>query len=294
MDTIPAKTLITKTKNTMWFGCEYNMNIYRGCTHGCIYCDSRSECYRNDDFEHVRAKADALRVLRDDLRRKVRSGVVATGSMSDPYNPHEEREHLTRNGLELLSAYGFGVAIATKSPLVTRDIDILTEIAAHSPVIVKITITTADDALCKRIEPNVAVSSERFKAIKTLAEANIFCGILLMPLLPFLNDTEENVLTIVKMAAEHGARFVYPGFGVTLRDSQRAHFYHMLEKSFPDVREKYQARYGDKYSCDVPNAKALHTAFAKECDKYGLLHKMPDIIAGYKTGYAPAQFSFFD
>lgn len=294
MDTIPAKTLVSKTKNTMWFGSEYNMNIYRGCTHGCIYCDSRSDCYVNVDFGHVRAKADALRILRDELRRKVRSGVISTGAMSDPYNPHEKEEELTRHALELLSAYGFGVAIATKSPMVTRDIDILREIAERSPVIVKLTITTADDGLCKIIEPGASASSERFAAIKALSEAKIFCGILLMPLLPFINDTRENVLEIVEKAAESGARFIYPGFGVTLRDSQRAYFYHMLDKSFPGVREKYQNRYGDRYSCSVPNAKALHTVFAKKCDEYGILHKMPDIIAGYKMGYEPAQFSFFD
>jgi DNA repair photolyase len=151
MDTIPAKTLLTRTKSTAWFGAEYNMNIYRGCCHGCIYCDSRSDCYRETDFARVKAKANALTILRDNLRGKVKPGVVSTGAMSDPYNPHEAREKLTRSALELLSAYGFGVAIATKGALVARDTDILNEIREHAPVLVKLTVTTADDNLRKLI-----------------------------------------------------------------------------------------------------------------------------------------------
>ena len=294
MEKIAAKTILTRTKSTAWFGTEYNMNLYRGCTHGCIYCDSRSDCYRNADFEAVKAKDGCLRILRDDLRRKVKKGVVATGSMSDPYNPFEKAELLSRHALELLSAYGFGVSIATKSPLVTRDIDILHEISAHSPVLVKMTVTTADDMLCGLIEPDVAVSSERFGAIKKLSSAGIFCGVLLMPLLPYINDSEDNVLKIVEMAHESGANFVHPGFGVTLRDSQRDYFYSKLDELFPGVREKYQKRYGNTYSCGVPNAKRLHAAFQKKCDEYGLLYKMQDIVAGYKMGYAQPQISLFD
>lgn len=294
METIAAKTILTRTKNSSWFGSEYNMNLYRGCTHGCIYCDSRSDCYRNPDFDHIRSKADALRILRDDLRRKAKSGVVATGSMSDPYNPFEAEEKLSRHALELLNAYGFGVAIATKSPLVTRDIDVLRDISAHSPVIVKFTITTADDALCKKIEPNVSTSSERFAAIRKLSDAKIFCGVLLMPLLPFINDTAENVTEIVRKASEAGARFVYPGFGVTLRDSQRAYFYGRLDELFPGMRERYLEKYGDRYSCGVPNSKRLYSAFQKECEHTGMLHKMQDIIAGYRMGYSEKQTSLFD
>ncbi len=293
MQIIPAKTILTKTKNTAWFGNEYNMNIYRGCSHGCIYCDSRSDCYRNEDFDTVKAKENALAVLRDDLRRKSRSGVVGTGSMSDPYNPQEKVALLTRHSLELLNSYGFGVSIATKSPLVVRDIDILKEISVHSPTLVKITITTADDGLAKIIEPNVANSSARFGAISQLADAGIYCGILLMPLLPFINDTEENVLEIVKKAHESGAKFVYPAFGVTLRDSQRAHFYHELDKHFDGLREKYQKKYGDTYSCSVPKAKALFATFASYCNEIGMLYKMSDIISGYKMGYKATQLNFF-
>ena len=142
MQTVPAKTIVTRCKSTGWFGYAYNMNIYRGCCHGCIYCDSRSDCYRIDDFDTVRAKENALAVIRDDLRRKVRTGVVGTGAMSDPYNPFEAGELLTRHALELLNAFGFGVGIATKSDLILRDIDILQEIRTQSPVIAKLTVTT--------------------------------------------------------------------------------------------------------------------------------------------------------
>ncbi|MCL2673993.1 MAG: radical SAM protein, partial [Defluviitaleaceae bacterium] len=201
MLTVPAKTIVTRVKKpSSWFGAEYNMNIYRGCSHGCIYCDSRSECYRNFDFDTVKVKEDALRIIRDELRKKAKSGVIGTGAMSDPYNPLEQELQLTRHSLELINAFGFGVAIDTKSPLVTRDIDILQDIKQHSPVIVKLTVTTDDGGLCKKLEPNVATSSERFAAIKTLSDNGIYAGVLMMPILPFINDTDENISAIVTNA----------------------------------------------------------------------------------------------
>lgn len=240
MDYIPAKTIVCTNKGTAWFGTQYNMNIYKGCCHGCIYCDSRSDCYHVEDFDRVRAKENALAIIRDDLRRKVRTGVIATGAMSDPYNPFEKELELTRHALELINAYEFGVAIDTKSTLVTRDIDILTEIKSHSPVLVKMSITTADDVLCKKIERHVAVTSERFQAIKQLSDNGIYCGVLLMPVLPFINDTKENILGIVRLAKENGAKFVYPDFGVTLRSNQQIYFYERLDELFPGMSEKYK------------------------------------------------------
>lgn len=157
MEYIPAKTIVTKVKAPAnWFGIDYNMNIYKGCSHGCIYCDSRSDCYGVEHFDKVRAKENALKIIRDDLRRKTRSGVVGTGAMSDPYNPFERELELTRHGLELCDAFEFGAAIATKSSLLERDIDILQGIAEHSPVILKITVTTADDELAAKIEPRIS------------------------------------------------------------------------------------------------------------------------------------------
>ena len=160
MEYIGAKTIVTKTKDSRWFGIDYNMNIYKGCCHGCVYCDSRSDCYQIQDFDRVRAKEDAIRIIRDDLRRKVKTGVVGTGAMSDPYNPFEKELKLTRHALELVDAFGFGAAIATKSHLMMRDMDILESIKDHSPVLCKVTVTTADDDLAKKIEPRVSARGD--------------------------------------------------------------------------------------------------------------------------------------
>ena len=294
MQTVPAKTIITRTKKPAdWFGAEYNMNIYRGCSHGCIYCDSRSECYRNTDFDIVKVKEDALRIIRDELRKKAKSGVIGTGAMSDPYNPLEQELQFTRHSLELINAFGFGVAIDTKSPLVTRDIDILQDIQRHSPVIIKMTVTTADDVLCSKLEPNVALSSERFAAIKTLADNGIYTGILMMPILPFINDTDENITAIVSKAKDAGARFILPSFGMTLRQGNREYFYEQLDQLFPGLSTKYAARYGNKYVCTSPYARKLWSNFRTQCDELGLLYRMRDIIKHYRMGYAEKQLSLF-
>lgn len=297
MEYIPAKTIVTKTKSAdYWFGINYNMNIYKGCCHGCIYCDSRSECYRIDDFDRVRAKENALQIIRDDLRRKVKTGVVGTGAMSDPYNPFEKSLMLTRHALELVDAFGFGAAIATKSPLITRDMDILEGIQEHSPVLCKITVTTADDELCKKIEPGVAPSSRRFEALGELSTHGIFAGILLMPVLPFIEDSEENILRIVRKTAEMGGKFIYPAFGVTLRQNQREWYFGKLEEIFPGEKlaEKYIKRFGSYYECRSPKAKKLWGIFAKECEKFGIRYKMQDIIYGYQKNYQVTQLSLFD
>ena len=198
MDYISAKTIISQyAKVNPWFGINYNMNIYKGCCHGCIYCDSRSQCYGIDNFDKVRAKENATKLIRKELKSKRRTGIVGTGAMSDPYNPFEKELMLTRSALEQINAYNFGLAVATKSNLITRDIDILKKIKGHSPIIIKMTITTINDELSKKIEPNVCVSSERFNAIQKLTQNGIFTGILLMPILPFINDSEENIVGII-------------------------------------------------------------------------------------------------
>lgn len=294
METISAKTIVTnKAGGDNWFGENYNMNIYKGCCHGCIYCDSRSECYHVENFDTVRAKENALLTIRNDLQRKVRGGIVGTGSMSDPYNPFEREQELTRHALELINAYGFGVSIATKSPLIVRDIDILTEIKEHSPVLAKITVTAAEDSLCRKIEPNVAPSSERFEAIGALSEAGIFCGILMTPVLPFLEDNEENILAIIQKAHENGARFIYPAFGVTLRQNQRDYFFERLDEGFPGVKEKYLRQFGNAYQCVSPDAKRLWGVFKAACDRLGILYTMKDIVRAARLGYGDRQLTFF-
>lgn len=296
MEYIPAKTIVTKTKTSDWFGIDYNMNIYRGCSHGCIYCDSRSDCYRIDHFDTVRVKEDALRIIRDDLRRKVKTGVVGTGAMSDPYNPLENELKLTRHALELIDAFGFGAAIATKSTLLQRDIDILKSIADHSPVILKVTVTTSDDNLASKIEPRVSRPSDRLSLIAALKDQGLFAGILLMPVLPFLEDHEDNIRSIITAAKEAGADFIYPAFGVTLRSNQREWYYDRLRELFPgeNLAEQYMKRYGNNNQCTSPGARKLWQVFSEECSRNRILYKMPDIIHAYKKKYQITQLSLFD
>lgn len=295
MNFIPAKTIISGyAENNSWFGNNYNMNIYKGCSHGCIYCDSRSECYRVDNFDEVRAKENALVLIERELKSKRKKGVIGTGAMSDPYNPFEKEFKLTRGALELIDHFGFGISIASKSDLIIRDTDVFKKISRHSPVLIKITITAADDALCKKIEPKVAVSSDRFKAIKRLSEAGIFTGVLLMPILPFIEDTDENISRIIELAYESGAKFIYPAFGVTLRQNQRNWYYQKLDEIFPAVKEKYIKNYGNAYECLSLKAKELWNLFQCKCDNFGILYKMDDIISAYKDKYKDPQLSLFE
>lgn len=272
------------------------MNLYRGCCHGCLYCDSRSGCYRIEGFDTVRVKADALRIFRDDLARKARPAFISMGSMSDPYNPFEKELELTRHALELMDAYSCGAAIATKSPLITRDMDILASIQAHSPVICKLTVTTADDALAAKIEPRAPAPSRRLAALSALSEAGVFCGVLLMPVLPFLEDSDESVLAVVEGAARAGARFIYPALGVTMRQGQREHFLDGLERAFPgrELKARYLRQYGDRYQCASPRAGALWKAFTAACREKGILYDMKSIIRAATSGYEDRQLTFFD
>lgn len=284
MKTIPAKTILTKNKYSQyWFGNDYNMNLYRGCHHGCIYCDSRSQCYQNNGFDIVKVKENALSILQKELSSKRQKGVIGLGAMSDSYNGFEKEFEITRSALKLIRDYHFGVSLETKSDLVVRDIDILKDIQKYNDVIIKMTITTFDDHLSKIIEPHVCVSSQRFRAIKQLSEEGIFVGILMHPILPFINDTEENVIQMVKLAYESGAKFIHSYFGVTLRDQQRDYYYQCLDQYFPGVKEKYIKQYKNQYQCLSPHHKHLEYVFKKECQKYGILYQMKDIIKAYKN-----------
>lgn len=290
---VPAKTIVTRTKSPEWFDIDYTMNIYRGCSHGCIYCDSRSECYGVHDFDTVRVKADALEIIAAELSGRRRKGVVATGAMSDPYNPLERGLGLTRQALLLLRRYRFGASVATKSPLIVRDADVLRDIAGHSPVIVKITITTPDDDLAARIEPNVARSGDRFRAIRQLADRGIFVGVLLMPVLPFVTDEVSRLRRLVRLAADSGAKFIYTGLGVTLRNNQREHYYQMLDGLFPGLSAKYHVRYGERYGYAVPGAVRLGREIERACEDAGLLCRMEDIVRAYRAGYESKQLRLF-
>lgn len=283
MEFVEAKTILTKVKNgSSWYGVDFNMNLYRGCSHGCIYCDSRSNCYRIEDFDRVRGKKDALLILERELSKSKQTGVVGIGAMSDTYNPLEKKYEITRGALKLIKKYGYGVSIDTKSDLVLRDIDILKEINETNNVIVKITITTPHDDLAKKIEPFAPVSSLRFKAIKELTDAGIFAGIMMNPVLPFVTDNEEDIKRLVYLAHESGAKFIHTYMGMTLRDNQRDYYLERIDKLFPGMMTKYFKTYQDRYDCTVLSAKHLYEVFKGECKKYGILYNMKDIIKAYK------------
>jgi len=283
MDFIKTKTILTKVKyGNDWYGVDYNMNLYRGCSHGCIYCDSRSNCYHIDNFDIVKGKENALSILENELSKKHDHGVVGIGSMSDTYNPLEAKYEQTRGALKLLSKYNFGVSIDTKSDLILRDLDLLKEINIKNNVIIKFTITTPRDELSKIIEPRVCPSSKRFKAIKTLTDNGIFTGIMMNPILPFITDNEDDIKELVKLAYESGAKFIQTFMGMTLRENQRDYYYQELDRSFPHLKDKYIKYYKNNYNCPVPNYKRIYQVFKNECDKYGILYNMKDIIKAYK------------
>jgi len=283
MEFIKAKTIHTKVKyGSEWYGIDYNMNLYRGCSHRCIYCDSRSNCYHIDNFDIVRGKENALSILEQELSKKKELGVVGLGSMSDTYNPKELQYEQTRGALKLISKYSFGVSIDTKSDLILRDIDLLKEINLKNNVIIKFTITTPNDELSRIIEPNVCVSSKRFQAIKELSDNGIFVGVMMNPVLPFITDKEEDIKELVRLAYLNGAKFIHTYMGMTLRENGRDYYFDKLEQSFTGLKDKYIKYYGDRYNCIIPNYKRLYKMFTDECDKYGILYDMKNIIKAYK------------
>lgn len=285
MEFIKTKTILTNVNNgEFWYGVDYNMNLYRGCPHGCIYCDSRSNCYHIDNFDVPVGKQFALEILEKELSKikDSKKGVVGIGAMSDTYNPLESTYEQTRGALKLISKYNFGVSIDTKSDLILRDLDLLKEISKKNNCIVKITITTPKDELSKIIEPNVCVSSKRFEAIKKLTENGIYAGIMLNPVLPFITDNEEDIKELVRLAHESGAKFIHTYMGMTLRENQRDYYFDKLDQHFSGLKEKYIRAYGTRYNCIVPNSRQLYKTFIEECKKYGILYEMKDIIKDYK------------
>jgi DNA repair photolyase len=272
---IQARALLSSARRPdPWFGIRYTMNLYRGCQHQCIYCDSRSECYQIEDFADISVKVNALDLLRKELASKRQKGVVGAGSMNDPYMPLEAERNLTGRALAIIAGMRFPVHIITKSDLVLRDADILSEINQVYAA-VSFTITTADDDLSRKVEPGAPPSSRRFAAMAALAARGIVAGVTMMPILPFIEDTEENVAEIVRQAAAAGARYILPAFGMTLRDRQRAYYYAQLDRLFPGARGDYERRYGERYSCASPRAARLDKVCRDLCAQYRLPMRMP-------------------
>lgn len=272
---IQARVILNSVKQPdTWFGLRYNMNLYRGCQHQCIYCDSRSECYQIEDFAEILVKSNALELLDKELARKRIKGTIGFGSMNDPYMPVEATYNLTGQALEIIAKHRFPVHILTKSDLVLRDIPLLQQIGKVYAA-VTITITTADDRLAKLLEPGAPPSSRRFQALHTLAENGILCGVTMMPVLPFIEDGDENITAIVEQAHAAGATYILPAFGMTCRDRQRDYYYDKLDQHFPGLRQKYETRFGNRYGCDSPRASQLDRLFRGLCEQYGIARHMP-------------------
>jgi DNA repair photolyase len=275
IEEITAKTILNHVKQPdTWFGLKYNMNLYRGCQHQCIYCDSRSDCYRIEDFAKIQIKINALDLLEDVLPRKRVRGTIGFGSMNDPYMPVEEEYRLTGKSLEIISANEFPVHILTKSDLVLRDIELLKEIGSLYAA-VSFTITTADDELAQKLEPGAPLPSQRFQAMRKLAKAGILTGITMMPILPFLEDSEENLLKIISCSKENGATYIIPSFGVSLRPGSREYYYQKLDQHFPGIREKYVKQYGNQYQCNIPNWQKMNVLFQEEIKRTNISARIP-------------------
>ncbi|SHK45418.1 DNA repair photolyase [Clostridium cavendishii DSM 21758] len=272
---IDAKALLSRNKSpSSWFGTNHLFNIYRGCEHHCIYCDSRSLCYKIDNFDELIVKRNSVDILRKELKSKRKKGVIGTGAMSDPYTKSEKEYLLTRGCLEVIAEYNYPIHITTKSNLILRDIDLLEEINKIYTS-VAMTITTTDDNLASIVEPFAPSSSDRFKALGILSTLGICTSITMMPILPFIEDKEENILDIVNKADYYGVKYIVPWIGMSLRDRQRDHYYKQLDKNFPGIREKYEKKFGDRYRCSGVNARKLNYALLNACERYGISLKMP-------------------
>lgn len=272
---IQAKVLLNRVQQPdTWFGLKYNMNLYRGCQHQCIYCDSRSKCYQIENFSDILVKINAPELLHKEIANKRTKGTIGTGSMNDPYMPLESRYKLTSQALEIIAQFNFPVHIITKSDLVLKDLDILMQIA-RTYAAVSFTVTTADDALGRLVEPGAPMVTARFRAMRILAEKNILTGIVMMPILPFLEDKPQNIKEIVIRAVDNGASYIIPSFGMTLRDRQRDYYYNQLDRYFPGLRVKYQNRFNNQYFAPANNARMLQETFAELCDRYTIEPRIP-------------------
>ena len=276
---------------------QNGINTYRGCTHGCIYCDTRSECYQlNHIFEDIEVKRDAVRILEKQLVRKRKPCMISTGSMCDPYIPLEDELQVTRQCLELILRYGFGAAILTKSARILRDIGILKAINEKTKCIVQMTLTTYDEDLCRIIEPKVSTTAERFAVLETLRDEGIPTIVWLSPILPFINDTEENLRGLLDYCIRAKVYGILCfGFATTMRAGSREHFYSKLDEHFPGVKQKYIRTFGGSYECYSPNNALLEKILRDECQRNGILYRTNDVF-GFTRKFESKerQFSFFE
>lgn len=276
---------------------QNGMNLYRGCTHGCIYCDSRSKCYGfTHDFEDIEVKINAPELLEKALRSKRSKCMIGTGAMCDPYMPVEKELGLTRKCLEIIERYGFGAAIQTKSPSFLRDIDLLDRINRRAKCVVQMTLTTYDTGLCRVVEPNVAPTEERVRALEVCRDRGIPTVVWLSPILPFINDTEENIRAILSDCIRAGVKgIICYGMGVTLREGDREYFYAALDRHFPGLRDRYVRTFGNAYEIVSPENDRLMEIFKATCQNQGILYT-PEDCFGYLHEFPVRheQLSMFD
>ena len=272
MHEITAKSLLSA---------QNGMNLCRGCTHGCIYCDSRSKCYQfTHAFEDIAVKQNAPELLERALRSKRKRCMIGTGSMSDPYMPLEREICLMRRCLELIDRHAFGATVITKSDLVLRDLDLFTSIHEKAKAVVQMTLTTYDEELCRILEPHVCTTSRRFETLCTLREHGIPTVVWLSPILPYINDTRENLAGILKYCIRAGVKGILCfGMGVTLREGNREYFYAALDRHFPGIKARYQREYGNSYILNSPNNDDLMRLFHAACERYGIMHDNDQIFA---------------
>lgn len=261
------------------------MNLYRGCSHGCIYCDSRSHCYQMaHDFEDIEVKENALTLLEHTLRHKRKKCMIGTGSMSDPYMPLEKDLQYTRKALELIYDYGFGATLITKSNLVLRDIDLLKKINTRTKCVVQMTLTTFDESLCKKLEPKVCTTKTRFEVLKALHSEGIPTVVWLSPILPMLNDNRENIEGILQYCIKAKVFGVICfGMGLTLREGNREYFYDQLDFHFPNLKQYYIQRYGNQYMINSPRNRELMQIYHRLCEENHILHNNNDIFQYLQT-----------
>jgi len=255
------------------------MNLYRGCTHGCIYCDSRSDVYNmNHKFEDIEVKENYLELLKRELIRRPKS-MIGTGAMTDPYIPLEKHLGHVRKSLELIYRYGFGFTCITKSDLILRDLDLLKKINEKSKAVVQMTITTADDDLCRILEPNACPTSRRVEVLKTLRDNGIPTVVWLCPILPYINDSEDNIRDILDFCIEsdvHG--IICFEMGLTLREGNRQYFYNKLDEYFPGIKDRYIREFGNSYSIPSPNNQKLMKIFKDITSENGILNSHEEIF----------------
>lgn len=286
-----------KAKNILTSG--VGMNIYRGCQHGCVYCDARSRCYQmNHVFEDIEVKENAIELLEAALKSKRRPCMLGTGSMSDPYMPIEENLRMTRRMLELADKYGFGATVLTKSDRVLRDLDVLQRINSRTKAVVQISLTMMDDKLSRILEPNVCPTTRRIEVLRELQKAGISTVVWLCPVLPYLTDTKENISGILEACRDTGVKGIIQfGMGLTLRDGDREYFYAALDRHFPGLKEAYIRTYGNAYELPSPREPGLLKLFHETCENYGIWHNNDRIfqyLHEFEEKQTATQLSLFD